>query len=216
MINTNMRFGVLANGKHSFHDFDLYIKEQLIDVPAKRVNIVTVPYMVGHYDFSKISGDLVYDSRKLTFKFDVLEDTMEATENVKSAILTWLNEIHDDEIYIDSIPDWHFKGSCTSISWSEDEEYGEITVEFTCYPFKIKNVASIHSLTAGTHYIYNDGRKVKPTVVTSTDMAVQVGSTVTGVNNTTKVLTVALDTGVNTVIVTGSGTMNLSFVEEVI
>ena len=42
---------LVANGKSSYIDFGIYIKERNPSVPSKRKNIKTVPGMHGSYDF---------------------------------------------------------------------------------------------------------------------------------------------------------------------
>ena len=55
--------GIRANGKHSYMDFDLFLRSRQIGVPEKKSVRQSVPYMSGFYDFSAINGEPAWGER---------------------------------------------------------------------------------------------------------------------------------------------------------
>jgi phage-related protein len=133
--------GFRINGKHSYNDYGLYISKRTIGLPTKTSIRKTVPFMNGFYDFSRINGGDTWGERTISYTFDIVCDTVEATDAECTRILNWLGNIFEADIYDDTMPDYHFHGSFESASpaESEDGEKVELTVNFICQPFKINN-----------------------------------------------------------------------------
>lgn len=124
------------NNKNSYTDFNLYISKKEIGLPNKKVITQDIPFKNGHYDFSNYLGYPIYSNRNVSYTFDIVADDL---ENEKSKILNWLFNVNNVEIYDSEISEYHFKGSFNNYTYSEDENYAELTVVFDCYPFKISN-----------------------------------------------------------------------------
>ena len=86
--------GIRANGKHSYMDFDLFLRSRQIGVPEKKSVRQSVPYMSGFYDFSAINGEPAWGERPATYSFDVIGSTPEEVETLRDRILAWLCNIH--------------------------------------------------------------------------------------------------------------------------
>ena len=211
--------GVTINGKHSYKDFDLCIKRRAFSTPERQSIRETVPFMHGYYDFSTLNGEPSFTERTVSYTFDVIADTVEELENKRRAILDWLMNVNEAVIQDDTIPDYHFVGSYDSCSMDEDD-YGdvmELQVTFVCQPFQIANVPSQNILKAGTHTVIVRGQTVTPTAYATAEATIQIGNLVTGIPaGIETVLGINLEKGANEVTVTSTGTVTLSWYEEVI
>lgn len=154
--------GIRVGGKHSFDDFGLVLNNREIGYPEKMSIRKTVPYMNGFYDYTTLYGVPAWGEREITYTFDVIGFTVEEMEEERTAVVNWLCNIHDQDIYDDAFPDYHFRGSFDSISTSEDGEQATLEFTFVCYPFMIHNRPSVRKFTSnGSFSIVNDGQPVK-------------------------------------------------------
>lgn len=211
--------GIRANGLHSHHDFNLCFKHRDIGLPKKKTIRQTVAFKNGYYDFTALNGSPAWDERIVNYAFDVTADTPEELEEYVEAVLDWLCNIHDTDIYDDTMPDYHWHGSYETCYPTYDESglAVELSVEFVCYPFKIANEPTVLSLTAGTHTVINRGMAVAPVVQSDAVAAVQIGNYVSSVPaNVETRLRIDLERGENTVVITGDGTVRFAYYKEVI
>lgn len=144
--------GFTINGKHSFVDYGLHVKKRKLGFPQKNSIRKKIPFMNGYYDFSRINGGDTWGERTLAYTFDIIGDTPKEVEAECSRILNWLGNVHEDDIYEDCNPGYHWRGSFDSASpaESEDGEHTELTVTFVCHPFKIANSETVIENYRGT------------------------------------------------------------------
>ncbi len=64
--------------------------DTVIGKPQPKIVNVTVPYMDGSYDFSRIDGELHYGSRILTYTFLLFGENREELEKKRENIIEWL------------------------------------------------------------------------------------------------------------------------------
>lgn len=133
------REGITINNKHSFVDFGLNISNRKIDLPPKNNIRKTIPYMSGFYDFTTLNGVATFGERTISYTFDIIGATVEEMDRKRTEVVNWFCNMHDVDIYDDTIPDYHFHGSYDSPSQNEDGEKDELTITFVCYPFMIAN-----------------------------------------------------------------------------
>lgn len=214
----NMTDGIRINGKHSFGDFGLYLKSRKVDAPTIKSIRSTVPYMNGFYDFSALNGAPTWSDRVIEYSFDVTNDNPADLDHFVSYILDWLGNVHDADIFDDTVYGYHWHGSYKEaiLFWDDSGLYVEIIVSFWVHPFKIADNETVHTLTAGTHVITNTGMAVAPYAVSTANAAIQIGNYVSSIPANNKIqLEIDLERGENTVLVTG-GTVTLSYYEEVL
>ena len=154
--------GIKINGLHSFVDFGLHINTRKIDLPPKNSIRKTVPFMNGFYDYTKLNGAVSWGARTISYTFDIVGETIEEMDLKRTEVVNWLCNLHDVDIYDDTIPDYHFHGSFDTPSQNEDGEKSELTVNFICYPFMIANEPNIFTLNeSGSISVSNNGQPVK-------------------------------------------------------
>lgn len=158
--------GIIANDRHSFHDLGQCIASRNTGAPEKKAITKTVPFMSGFYDFSNLYGGIAYESREISYSFELLGDSREDLQRQKSELMEWLSYVHDTEIRDDDVPGWHFVGSFSGYSWDEtaDGESGTLEVTFLCQPFMEADEETSKALAIGTHTVTNDGQPVNPVV----------------------------------------------------
>lgn len=215
----NITDGIRINGKHSYGDFGLYLKSRNIGLPEQKSIRETVPFMNGYYDFSALNGAPAWNERVIEYAFDVVYDTPADLDFFVSYVLGWLGLVHDADIFDDTVYGYHWHGSYkeAKVAWDESGLHAEIAVSFVVHPFKIANEAKAHSLTAGTHTIINSGMAVSPYAQSDADAAIQIGNYVSSIPANEEIqLEIDLERGENTVLITGEGTVTLSYFEEVL
>lgn len=201
--------GINVKGLHSFHDFGQVISSRSSGDPVKKLATKTVPYMSGFYDFSKLYGSLAFESREVKYVFSIVEESREECQHIRAKLMDWLTSVHDDDIYDDDIPGYHYRGSFSASAWSEAEtgESGDLEVTFICHPFMICDTYTEIHLATGTHTIVNINQTVTPIATPDTGSAtVKIGDYSQSVTGETA-LNIPLVSGENSVQVTGNAVM---------
>lgn len=214
----NVTDGIRIKGLHSYLDFDVYIKSRSIGLPEKKSIRETVAFMNGYYDFSALNGAPAWGEREIEYTFDVTGETPQEAEYNAEKILNWLCNVHDEDIFDDTLTRKHWHGSYKECNPGYDDsgELIELTVVFVVHPFKIADEPIESTMTAGTYTITNLGMAVAPYVISDATAAIQIGTYVSAIPANEKIqLEIDLERGDNTVIVTGTGTVTFGYFEEV-
>lgn len=129
----------LLIGDRAVTDFGECVASRSTGTPTKRTSTVSVPHMSGFWDFSKVTGELSYESREVTYSIQLMGEDRSDLQRRKSDVMSWLLEVHDEEIRDEDLSGWHFVGSCSGCEWeeAEDGETGTITATFLCQPFLV-------------------------------------------------------------------------------
>lgn len=211
--------GIRINDKHSYGNFGLTLKSRNIGLPEKKSIRQTVPFMNGYYDFSALNGAPAWGERIIEYSFDVINENPVELDYFVSYVLDWLGTVHDTDIYDDTTYGYHWHGSYdnASVSWDDSGLQAEISVSFAVHPFKIADTPTQHSMTAGTYTITNTGMAVAPIVKSTAVAAIQIGNYVSSIPAGEEIrLEIDLERGNNTVLITGAGTVTLSYYREVL
>lgn len=212
-----IRDGISINGRHSFRDYGLCIKEKKIGLPGKRIIRDSVPYMNGSYDFTTLGGAATWEDREISYTFDILADNEQAMNRQRDSIINWLMNIHDADIFDDAMPDWHFHGSYSGGDISDEEELSEFTASFICHPFRIAETETAIRLKTGESVIEYGGQAVAAFISGSANGSITFnGITQSFLANTRTELSALLEHGTNTITLTTSGNVTLFYTEEII
>ena len=142
------RFGITFNGKHSYKDFGLLVKERSIGNPSKIKTKERIPYSNQIFDFSKIYGGQEYEERSISYVFN-LKDYDKVDLSIKRIeILNWLMQPNEKlKLVDDYIPGYYFLAEVEEgIEYVEKRFNVDITVNFTAYPFKIAELKEGHDI----------------------------------------------------------------------
>ena len=144
----NMTDGIRIKDRHSYRDFGLYIKTRNIGLPEKKSIRQTVPFMNGYYDFTALNGAPAWNERIIEYSFDVIGNTPQELEREVTRFLDWVCNVHDEDIFDDTLTRFHWHGSYEScdVSYDDSGEQAEIKVSFVVHPFKIANEATAYTM----------------------------------------------------------------------
>ena len=206
-----MSDGITINGKHSFRDFGLYISSRDISPPTKKSVRQSVPFMSGFYDFSALPGFTSWESRQLTYTFDISEWDISEMDEKRSAVLGWLASVQNTDIYDDSISGYHINGSYDGVQSVEDWAAAELTVTFVCQPLFVANSATTQTIQDTTVTINNDCRLFDVTAAATADASITIGNKTISIPAGTSVKLPDI-TAYGATEITAVGTVALSFV----
>lgn len=145
---------LIIGDKASFDDYFASLAKRKIGNPKKKVIKETIPYSNITYDFSKVNGELYWEERELEFVFEIIADTPEKLEDMKTAFSGWMMNVFQEQIHDPFIPEYHFLGTFEDIDFEDEESLDKTTatVKFTAYPYKIANVPSGTELDGKSNY----------------------------------------------------------------
>ena len=170
--------------KYSYDDFLASVKTRNINAPKKKEIKETIPFSNKTYDFSKIEGEIYWEERELEYIFEIMADSPEALEDLKTDFQTWVMNVIEGKLYDPFILDYHFIVTFSDIDFDDDEDIEKttITVKFTAYPYKIANKKTVHKieLTASESKsieIKNiSSHRITPTFLNTSPITVQMGN----------------------------------------
>lgn len=239
-------YGIKFCGQHTWNDFGLRVIDKEVTFPEKKIVTVTPPYSNQVIDLSALYGHQVFQERtfKLTFLLTAWEThTKEQLYRVWTRLINWLQGTPGRRPLVDDIMSgYYYLGEVVNApSFDEFKLHGKLTVEWTCYPFRIHDalegddiwdtfdfdldvaqdtkfaVAGIKAVT-----LINAGiEAVRPTVVTDNTLTVTIGDDTwelsKGANDAATMATpLVLPVGISQVTVTGTGSIDFQWHKEVI
>lgn len=226
-------------GDFDSRDYNMRLVERSAPAPAEKSKTESVPFMHGHYDFGSILGERLFENRPIRYTFHVNERDVDRRKHTQTVLENRLTREGITTLVDTYSPNYFYKGKATSVSTTDDHVYKRlvIQVEFDCYPFKVSQTAEGYDIwdtfnfeldvmqdveyqIAGTDAVtlINPGTpSVSPEVTTTSEMTVQFENQLyTFPAGTSKNEALRLHSGENTLIITGSGTINFSFYKELI
>ncbi len=211
-----------SNGKSSYDDFGIYIKERNPSLPSKRKNSQTVPGMHGSYDFSSLYGEVIYNDRTVEYKFDITGWDVNDLDNERRKVFDWIININQTEILDEYSPNYHWFGSYSDGSWKENAEQGTLTVKFLVYPFAIANIPTEKNFNVTGNINQsiiienNSSHRVIPKIITDNNVTVtKDGKSITLTQGEWEVDNFYLEKGENTLILNGNANVCFKYTEEV-
>jgi len=144
-VNSN-DYGIEFNGQRST-EFGLeviYPKE--IGLPAKTKILQTLPYSNTVLDLSELYGGQPYGERTIKLAFNVYQFGRVNKDRLYitfTKVVNWLMAPnHKVKLKDDVMSDYYYLGEVRSApTFAEVLRYGTLTVEFTCSPFRIHELA---------------------------------------------------------------------------
>lgn len=168
-------------GKWSLEDFGVLIGQESdtntrIEYAKPRVLRETVPFRDGSYDYSRMSGKLVYDDRTLRYTFIISGHTRTDVEEKVRQLDNWLGDSCDTELYDTDFQLWKFTGvSYLGMGdltyYSSNENRAQVTAEFIAAPYmrslsgKLIDCLDFTPDAAATRYLFSIFRPSQATPV---------------------------------------------------
>ena len=232
--------GFSINGKHINEEFPTLKLIERSTPPPEEIPIKdSVIGMQGDYDFAiALFGERLYENRPLEYVYKGHEYNNDHKLFDKGLLENWLLTGSYVPLYDDNEPLYHYMARCTGVALGSDSGNSEslYTLTFDAYPFKIKEAIegspywddydisdyyqeSKHTVNGSkTIQFMNTGStSVTPKIVASAPFTIVKGnqSLTVGVGTSENKL-FKVETGMNTLTVTGNGTIEFIFHKEVI
>lgn len=131
--------GIIKDGKHSYDDFGLTVRDTTIETKKKNKTLVKIPFMNGSYDFSSLYGGQTYEEETRTYEFNLVVEDKYDLELQKMKLSEWLLDGGQVEIYDDLLVGYHRLAECINLSFEENYNYAKVIANFRAYPFKIRD-----------------------------------------------------------------------------
>ena len=226
--------GVTFVSKHSYNDFQLIMTAKRIGTPSKKKIKVDVPGMNSVYDFSTIAsnGELIYNQRPIEADFTLFANSKRELHSQLSKVAEWLQDTAQGQLIFDDISYYYFLAEVEgSLKTSEEHNTADITVTFTCEPFKTglafvgntiwdtfnfeeDTLQSLSFDVVGTKTVsvYNPGQLVTPTINCSVPMSIVfAGKTYPLIAGDNTPYGFKLLNGPNSLVINGTGTLSVLF-----
>lgn len=135
-------YGITFNGHHS-SEFGLEVLDgKEITMPAKIKSLVSIPWSNNEYDFTEVVGLQSYTDRSFTIPFNIINRNEWTKENMYikwTAVMNWLMETtKKTPLYDDTMKQYYYMAEVRQAPDFDELRFrGILTVEFTCYPFRI-------------------------------------------------------------------------------
>lgn len=212
---------IIYNGKNSFKDFELYVASKEIPVPTRKEVTETVPHMSGEWDFSYHDDDVdEYETLILKYSFDVIDDSKQDLNALKTALVAWLHSRGDQRLYDSDISlNEHYEVYRAQAFWGEEGLQGLLSVEFKCYPFRKADVTTKTlelSETAQSFELVNNSRPIKPVIELEGTASVIVGNKSLALTTGVYKGFVTVPKGTTIITATGTGTLKITSWREVL
>lgn len=180
MVEDN--YGIWFNGHHS-SEFGLRVVEgKRISFPTKQKALVPIPYSSTVYDYTSVVGTQAYGERTFVIPFNIEgSDQEKESMYVKwTSIVNWLTStVKKTPLYDDIMKDYYYMAEV--INAPDFEEFrlrGVLTVEFTCYPFRIAKLAEGNDLWNPFNFELDVAQRVDFDVLRTTFKPMSLGSLV--------------------------------------
>ena len=229
--------GIVKDGKHSYNDFGLTVRDVTTETKKKNKTLVKVPFMNGTYDFSSLYGGQTYEEETRTYEFNLVARDKYDLEVQKVKISDWLLDGQQVEIHDDLLVGYHRLAECIDLSFEENHNYAKIVANFRAYPFKISDIYEGDDIWDTFNFeldviqdvkfnvesfknvvLFNSGTNtVTPTVICTEQMVVKSGNkSFIFPQGTSKDYRFRLKKGENSIEITGAGSIEFKFRKEVL
>lgn len=232
-IIEGIEFGDLISKNESME-----LLERSAPTPSEKEVLEPVAFMQGIHDFSMIMGERIFNNRPIAYTFQVLErvgsyrrfDQTQIENRLMSKGISILKDTYS--------PGYYYLGKCVSVNTEDDHLFGRLIVkiEFDCYPFKIKEAVEgspywddydISDYYQESKYTVSGSKTIQfmntgstsviPKIVASAPFTIVKGNQSLAVGDgVSENKLFKLETGMNTLTVTGNGTIEFIFHKEVI
>lgn len=211
--------GVKFGDYHTAVDWGMLLTTKNIDLPKPMSKTVKIDGRDGELDLTEALGGVVrYESRKMEFKFLLIDGTYQERLEVVADVLS---KVHGQrlEILLDDDKDFYFVGRCRVTKADINASMGEIDIEVEADPYRLKVVDTVRAVSVDNETIdvvcQNLGTKM---VVPNIAIVGNVDLTFNGITNhltdgVYKINSVKFESGLNYVTVSGTGDVVFSFRE---
>lgn len=210
--------GVYFGEIHSFNDLNL-ILAPFTPAPAEpQTNFLKIPGRDGLLDLTEANGEVKYNSRDFVFTFTIDPTDKKTFDEKVSQVSNALNG-KQCKITLDRDPDYYWFGRCVVNKYAQNKKIGQITVNATVDPYKLKQGKTAVSLPLPSHVqtvMIENGRMAAIPVIKCSNAGAVVtfgGNTYTLEAGEQRILDIRFVEGFNTLNMSGTGTITFIWQE---
>ena len=211
-----VKFGTI----HSYNDLHLILAPFTPSPARPQTNFLQVHGRDGYLDLTEANGEVKFNSREFTFRFIVApNDNMTFDERV-SVVSNFLNG-QQCKITLDRDPDYYWFGRCVVDKYAQNKIIGEVIIKATVDPFKLKQSATVVTVSLDSTQIVelkNSRMTAVPTIECSNSGVVATfdGKTYSLGYGKNRILGIRLTEGSNMLTLSGTGTVTITWQEGVL
>ena len=210
------------NDKHTAEDWGLILTAKKRNPPTPKYEKISIDGRDGEIDLSRaLTGEIKYKNTDASYSFLLSKGTQAEREELLSEIINFihgniLNIIEPDDQY------HYIVGDCIVENVVNNKAYASFTVSADCEPYKyaIEETNRYISLTSSITdiVITNTGTKILiPTLTVNGSVNLTVGSSSVALSSGQyKLTSLKLKPGANTISVSGSGSLIVSYREAIL
>lgn len=216
---------LIIGNRKSYDDFSASVAERVIHQPKKKTIKDTVPFSNITHDFSDIDGEVYWEERKLEYIFEILADSPEELEEKKTAFFSWIMNVKNEKLYDPFTKGYHYLATYEDCDSDDSEiEKSTITVTFTAYPYKIADETTVitQAITTSEKSINinnTSSHRITPSFSCTVPFTITIGNSSynfpSGATTSEAVMFQPGSTTVKMKATNGSGTLTISYIEEV-
>lgn len=221
MTNTRQ---VQFNDFYTADDWGLIMNKKEYSDPVPKTNYVSVPGRDGSIDLTEALSDVVnYENRQANFIFLLTNGTYQDRLDLLTEII---GNLHGQTVQIvdDDYLNYYMTGRLTVTGHTNNLAYGTITMSVNCDPWRYSTFTTTVNETVKTAdgtlqvVISNRGYKTLiPSIVVTGTVNLTYGTTTTALSAGTYTLPdFKLSPGVNTVSISGNGTIAFTYREAIL
>ena len=199
---------------HTGDDLDLVQEKKEISKPEIQSFTAQVPGRNGLLNLTKaLTGKVTYYNRSLSFQYFGTGDRDYLLE-----IDTYMSRLHGQTIQVidDDYPNHYYEGE-VSVDTALKSNYIIVTLDVDAQPFRLRRNKTVYSREiSGTTLVYLDNESIGaiPTITVTAETSITFkGKTVSVSAGTYTIDAFELDSGVNTLEVTGTGKITFEYQE---
>ena len=207
--------GVTFGNYHSYNDLSMVLSSKTIGTPEAKTATVSIPGADGVLDVTEYFGDIKYDNRQLTFVFALVIDP----DNFLTQLTTINNALNGQKVRIilDDDPNFYYSGRLSVSDFTVSNAVGNVTVTADCNPYKYKLNETTVSKTvssSATVTLTNSRMRVTPTITTTAAVTLTFnGNTYSLSAGTFTVPEIVLESGSNSITISGKATVTFKYQE---
>ena len=207
--------GIRFGDMHSWDDLKMILNSKEMGAPGVKSKKLDIEGADSSLDLTDFFGEPKYEDVTHKFQFSTIvpyAEFMTLYSKIKNAI-------HGKKmrVILDDDPLFYWMGRCYVSGFTNEKNIGQISVECDCEPYKYKLTKTVYSqAVSGTTAIsLTNGRKrAVPLITTTAPMTIEYnGGSFTNSAGTYTIPEIELTHGVNTLTVTGTGTISFEWQE---
>lgn len=132
---------ITYNGVDFYKAFGFIVDTVTKQPPSKKENRQSVPYKSGTYNMYSNLGYSLFEDRELVYAGQLILDDSTDLDRLLTKINSIVMSPSGDKVLQDNFnPEYHYLLEGQSVALASNERgYGELTITFKGYPFKIWN-----------------------------------------------------------------------------